>query len=299
MGAVVVFGSVNRDLVVTTKHLPIPGETVSGLDFQEFPGGKGANQAVAAARMGAKTALIGALGIDANGAAMRSFLDGEGIDLSALSSLPDIPTGVALITVDAQAENSIVVVPGANARVDAAMLPKTLLRDGDCLLAQFEVPLEATASVFRMARAAGAFTMLNPAPMQPVSEGLLALTDFLVLNETELAALTGAGAIADAAAAGAAIRTLHARGNAHLTVIATLGPEGCLALGPSGQVRIAGERVTAIDTTGAGDCFTGTLAAGLAQAMPFDQALARANHAAAISVTRRGAASSMPYLREI
>lgn len=299
MGAVVVFGSVNRDLVVTTSRLPDPGETVSGLNFQEFPGGKGANQAVAASRMGAKTTLVGALGMDANGAAMRAFLQSEGIDLSALASLPDVPTGVALITVDACAENSIVVVPGANARVEAGMLPQTLLQKGDCLLAQFEVPISETLAVFRSAHATGAFTMLNPAPMQPVPDALLALTDYLVLNEIELAQISGVDDIPDALAAIDAIRALRVRRGEHLCVIATLGSEGCLALGPFGQARHSGERVVALDTTGAGDCFTGTLAASLAKGMPLDQALMRSNRAAAISVTRRGAASSMPYLQEL
>lgn len=299
MAAVVVFGSVNRDLVIITQRLPHPGETVSGQDFREFPGGKGANQAVAAARMGARTALIGALGADANGAAMRAFLQNEGIDLTALASLSDIPTGVALITVDARAQNTIVVSPGANAHVHAAMLPDGLLRRGDCLLAQFEVPMTASLAAFRLARAAGAFTMLNPAPMQPIPETLLALTDYLVLNETELAALTGIPAIAGAAAAEAAIHALRAKSGAHLAIVATLGADGCLALGPQGHFRVEGERVIAVDTTGAGDCFTGTLAAGLAGSMPLGQALAHANHAAAISVTRRGAASSMPVLKEM
>lgn len=299
MGRVVVFGSINRDLVVQVAHLPRPGETVSGTFFSEFPGGKGANQAVAARRMGADVRLVGAIGGDGFGVAMRAFLAAEQIDLSALAVLEGVPTGIAMIGVEQSGENAIIVVAGANAQVKASQMDGADVQAGDVLVSQFEVPMNEIVAAFTRARAAGATTLLNPAPMQAIPAALLALCDFIVLNETELASASGFD-VANLEEAEAAMTALRARPSCdHLTLITTLGKDGCLALGPQGRYRIEGKSVKAVDTTGAGDCFVGALAAGLSEAMPLEAALLRANRAASLSVTRPGAASSMPRRDEI
>lgn len=296
MGRVLVLGSINRDIVVCVPRIPRPGETVLGNSSAEYPGGKGANQAVAAQRMGADVALIGATGDDGFGAAMRAFLAQEGINLDQVAVLPDVPTGIALITVESNGENAITVSPGANARVGEGGLPSLDLKAGDYLVCQFEIPLSAVMAGFQQARASGARSVLNPAPMQAISPDLLALTDILVLNEHELAQCTG---IADASSQPIEAMAELARAHPDLVVIATLGARGCIALAKGEITRIAGEPVPAIDTTGAGDCFVGALAALLAQGLALEQALRLANRAAGISVTRKGAASSMPMRAEI
>lgn len=294
MGRVLVFGSVNRDLVVRVPKIPRPGETIGGTNYQEFPGGKGGNQAVAAARMGVATSLIGAIGCDGFGRAMRDFLDGEGIDLTMLAECPAHPTGIALITVDAAAENAIVVAPGANHQVSAAQLDGFAFAAGDCLVSQFEVPLPAISLAFARARSAGAITILNPAPMLDMPAELLGLTDYLVLNEHELASIAATGPLADLDSCRAAMAGLRGSVGSDLAIIVTLGGDGCLAATQQGEIRVAGERVAAVDTTGAGDCFVGVLAAGLVEGLALPMAMARANRAAALSVTRAGAASAMP-----
>lgn len=296
MGRVVVLGSINRDLVVSVTEHPRPGETVAGQALREFPGGKGANQAVAARRAGAETALLGAIGKDGFGAAMHEFLAGETIDLSRLRLVEDRPTGIALITLDRHGENSIVVVAGANAVLGPADAAHLAACAGDCVLAQFEVPDAFIEAGFCKARDAGARTILNPAPMKPLPPALLALTDILILNETELEVAAGRQDLHEEAAITDAAQALA--GTAR-TVIVTLGAKGALAVSPEGVIRFEGERVDVVDTTGAGDCFVGNLAASLAAGRSLAEAMRRAGRAAAISVTRPGAAASMPYAREL
>ncbi len=296
MGRVVVFGSINRDLVVSVANHPRPGETVSGENLREFPGGKGANQAVAARRAGAETVLVGAIGDDSFGAAMRAFLDGEALDLSALRLVAGVPTGIALIALDALGENSIIVVPGANAVLEPRDTEALRMTPSDCVLAQFEVPEAFIEAGFRKARAAGARTILNPAPMKALMPSLLALTDILVLNETEL---EGASGRTDLRTENEIIAAAQCLAGPDRAVIVTLGPRGALAVTAEGIIRIDGERVDVVDTTGAGDCFVGNLAAGLARDLTLAEAMHRAGRAAAISVTRAGAATSMPYAREL
>lgn len=295
MARVIVLGSINRDIVVTVARIPRPGETVLGDDSREFPGGKGANQAVAASRMGADVTLIGATGNDGYARSMRAFLAEQGIDLTHVEACADVPTGIALISVDQAGENAITVSPGANARVGVAMIEGIAFQPGDILVCQFEIPLETVLAGFRKARAAGARTVLNPAPMREISGELLALTDLLVLNEHELAECSGSNLPGgEPILAEVMAKAIRGRGNPHLTVIATLGDEGCVAVGPEGRLRVPGERVTAVDTTGAGDCFVGALAAFLVKELALEEALRLANRAAAISVTKMGAAASMP-----
>ena len=185
MGRVFVAGSINMDVVATAERHPRLGETVAGREVLYFPGGKGANQAVAAAKLGAATTLIGRVGMDAFGRDLRAFLAAQGIDLAFVQDTPEAHTGTAIITV-ANADNTIVVVPGANALVSAADVAQPLLAKGDVAVSQFEIPLPAISAFFKRARAAGATTILNPAPALPFDRELLDLVDILILNETEL-----------------------------------------------------------------------------------------------------------------
>jgi ribokinase len=263
-----------------------------------FPGGKGANQAVAAAKLGASTTLIGRLGKDAFGDQLRAFLQAQGIDLSFVRETAEAHTGTAIITV-ARADNTIVVVPGANALVDAADVAGPALAKGDIAVSQFEIPLPTIAAFFQRARAAGATTILNPAPALAFDRKLLDLVDILVLNETELGLLAGQTLrdSDDQARFIAAARSLQT--SRDQTICVTLGKRGALALVGDEPLIIPGRIVTAVDTTGAGDCFVGALAAQLADGAVMRDALAAANTAASICVQRMGAAPSMPTAKEV
>ncbi|MCK1422918.1 ribokinase [Bradyrhizobium sp. 180] len=298
MGRVFVAGSINMDVVATADRHPRVGETVAGKQVLYFPGGKGANQAVAASRLGARTTLIGRLGKDSFGTELKAFLRSQGIDLGYVQQTADAHTGTAIITV-AEADNTIVVIPGANALVDADDVSVVPLLEGDVAVSQFEIPLPAIAAFFQRARAAGATTLLNPAPAQTMPGELLALVDILVLNETELGLLAGtelsdgneAARIIDVA------RQLQARRDQ--TICVTLGKRGVLALAGREEISVQGRTVKAVDTTGAGDCFVGALAAQLADGATLRDALTFANAAASISVQRMGAGPSMPTAKEV
>lgn len=298
MGRVFVAGSINMDVVATADRHPRVGETVAGRQVLYFPGGKGANQAVAASRLGAKTTLIGRLGTDAFGAELRTFLTAQGIDPGSIKETPETHTGTAIITV-AASDNTIVVIPGSNALVSADDVAGTPLAKGDVAVSQFEIPLPTIAAFFQRARAAGATTLLNPAPAQKMSGELLALVDILVLNETELGFLAGVelSDSDEAAKIIAVARKLQARQDQ--TICVTLGKRGVLALAASKEFAVQGRVVKAVDTTGAGDCFVGALASQLADGVPLRAALAFANAAASISVQRMGAGPSMPMAAEV
>jgi ribokinase len=298
MGRVVVAGSINMDVVATAERHPAVGETVAGQEVLYFPGGKGANQAVAAAKLGAETILIGRIGTDAFGAELKAFLAAEGVDLSSVRESAGAHTGTAVITI-AKADNTIVVVPGANGMVSAEDVRAVQLAKGDVAVSQLEIPLPAIATFFERARAAGATTILNPAPAQQMSAELLGLVDILVLNETELGLLSGKTigesdkieCFVDAATS--------LRVNERQTICVTLGKRGVVALAGGEALMVRGRAVTAVDTTGAGDCFVGALAAQLAQGAALRDALRYANVAASISVQRMGAAPSMPTADEV
>lgn len=298
MGRVFVAGSINMDVVATADRHPRIGETVAGRQVLYFPGGKGANQAVAASRLGAKTTLIGRLGTDAFGAELKAFLTAQGIDPGSIKETPDTHSGTAIITV-AASDNTIVVIPGSNALVSADDVADAPLAKGDVAVSQFEIPLPTIAAFFQRARAAGATTLLNPAPAQKMSGELLALVDILVLNETELGFLAGVelSDSDEAAKIIAVARKLQARKDQ--TICVTLGKRGVLALAASEEFAVQGRVVKAVDTTGAGDCFVGALAAQLADGVPLRAALAFANAAASISVQRMGAGPSMPTATEV
>jgi ribokinase len=298
MGAVFVAGSINMDMVATAERHPRTGETVAGREVFYFPGGKGANQAVAAARLGAATTLIGRVGKDAFGRDLRTFLAAQGVDLTFVNDTAGAHTGTAIITV-ANADNTVVVVPGANALVSAADIGAAPLAKGDIAVCQFEIPLPAIGAFFKRARAAGATTMLNPAPALPFDRELLDLVDILILNESELGLLAKAELrdTDDPRRFIEAARSLQT--GKDRTVCVTLGKRGVVALVNGESLVIPGRVVEAVDTTGAGDCFVGAVAAQLASGKSIRDALAYANIAASICVQRMGAAPSMPTAAEL
>jgi ribokinase len=298
MGRVFVAGSINMDVVATAGRHPRIGETVVGDAVLHFPGGKGANQAVAAAKLGAPTTLIGRLGKDAFGHDSKAFLAAQGIDLSFVQESAEAHTGTAIITV-ANADNTIVVVSGANALVSAADVTGPLLSQGDVAVSQFEIPLPAIGAFFTRARSVGATTILNPAPAIESNRELLDLVDILILNETELGFLakTELRDTDDYPRFIEAARSLQM--GEDKIVCVTLGKRGVLALVGGEPVIVPGRTVKAVDTTGAGDCFVGAAAAQLAGGKSIRDALDYANAAASICVQRMGAAPSMPTAREV
>ena len=298
MSRVFVAGSINMDVVATADRHPRIGETVAGNAVLYFPGGKGANQAVAAAKLGASTTLIGCIGRDAFGDELKAFLAAQGVDLSFVQDTAGAHTGTAIITV-ANADNTIVVVPGANAMVSAADVAAPTLAKGDIAVSQFEIPLPAIGAFFKRARAAGATTILNPAPAIECGAELLGLVDILILNESELGFLTKTELrdTDDSARFIAAVRSLQIGRDKIICV--TLGKHGVLALAGGEPLMIPGRAVEAVDTTGAGDCFVGAVAAQLAGGKSIGDALDYANAAASICVQRMGAAPSMPTAAEV
>jgi ribokinase len=298
MGRVFVAGSINMDVVATAARHPKVGETVAGKAVHYFPGGKGANQAVAAAKLGAPAILIGRLGTDAFGQQLRTFLGNQGVDLSFTKDAADIHTGTAIITI-ADADNTIVVVPGANALVSTDEVAAPALARDDIAVSQFEIPQATIAAFFKLARGVGATTILNPAPAIACEPGLLDLVDILILNETELGFLTNIDLhdSDDPARFVEAARSMQAGPDRIICV--TLGKRGVLALIGGEALTIAGRAVQAVDTTGAGDCFVGALAAQLAGGRTIRDALGYANAAASICVQRLGAAPSMPTAAEV
>ena len=298
MGRVFVAGSIIMDVVATAARHPKVGETVLGRDMFFFPGGKGSNQAVAAARLGADVALIGRIGRDAFGAELKTFLAAQGVDLACVKETDGAPTGSALIVV-AESDNAIVVVPAANAALGAADVERAAIARGDVLLAQLEIPAPTVRAFFARGRAAGACTSLNPAPAMEFDRALFELADLLILNETELAMASrrhvdANTSLADLAAAARALRT-HADQN----VCVTIGSRGAVAVIGEATHAFAGRSVAVADTTGAGDCFAGAVAAELARGRPLRDAFAFANVAASICVQRMGAGPSMPTAGEV
>ena len=299
MARVYVAGSINMDLVARAARHPQPGETVAGTHVATYPGGKGANQAIAAARLGAETVLLGKLGTDTFGDQLRDFLSGQGVRLDYLRQTAAAATGVAVIVVAESGENSIVVVAGANALLEPDDLTNVPIAAGDVVLSQFEIPLATIQQLFTRARAVGATTILNPAPAQRCTREVLALADVLILNETELAFFADVDPIAAPSPDAIAAAARRVRVRPEQVVVATLGAHGALAIIGERQLRIPGHRVRAVDTTAAGDTFAGATAARLACGYPIERALHDANTAAAICVQRPGAAPSIPTAAEV
>jgi len=294
-GPIVVLGSVNADLVLRCERLPRPGETVHGEDFQTVPGGKGANQAVAAARLGGRVEFIGCIGDDAFGAAARATLEREGVGTSGLRTQAGVPTGTAMILVERSGQNSIALAAGANARLDVAQVDDAAaaIACASLLVCQLESPLAAVQHAIGIARRHGVPVLLNPAPARPLSAALLSEVDILVPNESEAAVLADAGNALDPSAAAQALR-----GQRAATVIVTLGGKGVCVADERGTRQWPATAVQALDTTGAGDTFIGAFAVARQEGLGTDEAVRFAQRAAAISVTRAGAMASMPTRAE-
>ena len=314
----IVVGSVNVDLVATAVRLPAPGETVTGATFSRHHGGKGGNQAIAAARLGAPAAFIGAIGDDEFGREARAALAAEGIELSGLVVLPG-PSGVALILVDARGENMISVASGTNAALTAAHVEQALasraIGPGDILLVGHEIPTATVRAALRAGRAAGAMTILNPAPATGLDRSTFGLADILSPNRSELAALVaeesrrvgragGGGAAAGASRPDVAARSLMLAnsegGGVRRAVVVTLGAAGAVVVEVGREpVDLPATAVATVDTVGAGDAFNGALAAGLAAGLELVDASRRAIAAAALATTRSGAREGMPTAAEL
>jgi len=289
-GTVVVVGSVNMDVSVTVDRLPRAGETLLGGTMRRGGGGKGANQAIAAARAGgARTAMVGRVGADAEGDALRSALESEGIDCAALETSATESTGIALITVDASGENTIVVAAGANEEVTVDALTASVVARADVVLAQLEIPQRAVLAAAR-ARRAGAVFVLNAAPYAVIDPALLDEVDLLVVNEHEALGLTGAASIE------AATASLLGQVPA---VLVTLGAAGALLVRRGAPpVQVPASPVEVVDTTGAGDTFCGVLGAALARGDDDLTALQFASSAASIAVQHRGAQDAVPSVAQ-
>ncbi len=288
--SVLVVGSLNMDLVVPVPRHPKPGETVVGGDLRRFPGGKGANQAVAAARLGARVRMIGRVGADAYGTELKRGLEAEGIETADVAEL-DAPTGVALIGVSEDGQNAIVVSPGANARLRPEDLAPERFAGAGVAVLQLETPLATVRRAAELGRAAGARVLLNAAPAQALPEGLLKAVDLLVVNEFEAAQVAGAREPEGPEEALALARELARRVP---VAVVTLGARGLVWAGVEGEGVLPAFEVRAVDTTAAGDAFVGGLAAALAAGEPLQPALRFASAAGALAATRPGAQPSLP-----
>jgi len=295
---IVVVGSSNTDMIAKLPRIPKPGETIGGGAFSTADGGKGANQAVAAARAGAEVGFVARVGDDSFGEQAIAGFVGDGIDVQHVTRDPSAPSGVALIFVDDKGENSIAVAPGANAGltpedVEAA---EELISEADVVVMQLETPLDTVERAAVLACKHGASVILNPAPAQPLSDVILGNVSILTPNESEAELLTGIP-VEDDAGAEQAARALVERGVE--TVILTLGSRGAFVFESGSGQMVPGFKVDAVDTTAAGDVFNGTLAVGLAEGVSLFEAVRFANAAAALSVTRLGAQPSAPTRSEI
>ncbi len=295
---ILVVGSANVDFTVAAARLPRPGETITDGSLLVNHGGKGANQAVAARRLGAEVRFVGCVGDDASGREIRAALAQEGIDVAGISVTAAAATGTALIVVDREGRNQIAVAPGANRALTVEMVRRREVDVvwADVVMCQLETPLETAAWVLREARTRGKTTLLNPAPMRDDAVALVPLADYVTPNEIEAEGLTGlaVGDAEGAVAAGHALRKLGAG-----TVVVTLGPAGALACTPQGDLRVPAFAVTVVDTTGAGDAFNAGLAVGLAERLALRDALRLASATAALACTRRGAQASLPARAEV
>ena len=295
---ITVIGSSNTDMVIKTSKLPAPGETILGGDFFMNAGGKGANQAVAAARLGGKVSFIAKTGDDVFGKQARQLFEIENINTGNLVIDPGHPSGVALITVDAHGENCIVVAPGSNSYLtknDIDFACAEIL-SSDIILMQLEIPLETVTYVANIAYEAGKKIILNPAPAAKISEDLLSKLYMITPNETEAELISGI-AVTDTESAILAAQNLYERGVK--VVIITLGSKGALLYTGDEARVIESPKVEAVDTTAAGDVFNGAVAVAISEGMELEEAVKFACKAAAISVTRMGAQSSAPYRKEI
>lgn len=296
--SIVVVGSLNMDLVMRMDRAPAGGQTLPGHDFATSPGGKGANQAVACARMGASVAMVGRVGADANGSELKAGLAADGIDVLHVEAVEGANTGVAMIWVEDDGQNRIVLVAGANGLMNEAGIERAtaLIDSAAMLIVQLEIPMPAVDAVVARAHRAGVAVLMNPAPVAILCESLWRRIDLLVLNESEAAALcdTAVTDVASAAQAGAILRD---RGPDR--VLVTLGAQGVVIVDAAGSRHAPAQPVQAVDTTAAGDTFIGALAAFLCEGRTLDEAVVLGQAASALCVTRPGAQPSIPYRREL
>ena len=301
---ILVIGSLNADLVVRVPHFPQPGETISGGDLHIIPGGKGANQAVAAARQGANVAMLGRVGKDSFGAFLLDSLKSNSVDVTHVLA-DDSATGTAIIVVDANGQNSIVLSAGANGKVSPADVDSASSLTPSLILLQLEIPTPTVLHAARVTRQNGIRVILNPAPAQSLPDELISLVDFIIPNETELNLLTGVP-VTDAASAEQAARTLLARGAKN--VIVTLGSKGALVVSANQSTLVSAFNVNVVDTTAAGDAFIGGFASKLIESSgrsltPTDKevedAVRHANACGALAATKFGAQPSLPTKEEV
>lgn len=292
-----ILGSLNLDVSFSCEALPGPGETVLCSSVVSGPGGKGLNQAVAARRAGAEVRIAGAVGADPNGATLLSFLRSEGIDTDGIAQLADAATGLAHIVVDQSGENSIVVASGANRRASA---PLQFGKDtaARVYLSQLEIEIDTVGAFLAKGRRAGGTTILNAAPAVPAASGIATCADILIVNEHELSqfSMTSCSAEDAASITGAARKMIQ---RTDQTIIVTLGAAGTQIIDTTSSLRLPAHPAIVVDTTGAGDCFCGVLAASIAAGSPIVDAVGRANKAASLAVQRNGAANAMPMKAEI
>lgn len=298
MAKILVVGSSNTDMVVKSAHLPLPGETVLGGQFFTFAGGKGANQAVAAAKLGGDVTFLAKVGNDALGKAAVEGFKKEGIDVANIITDPESHSGVALIMVDDSGENCISVASGANGKFTPLDIENAseLVEKASFVLVQLEIPLETVTALVDKAFALGVPVILNPAPARPLSDELISKLFIITPNETEAELLTGVK-VTDQLSVAKAAKMLREKG-AKLVII-TLGAKGAFLLSDQEEILIPSIQVNAVDTTAAGDTFNGALTVALSEGMEIKAAIRFANQAAAISVTRMGAQSSQPYRSEL
>jgi len=295
---IVVVGSLNMDLVMRMDRAPAGGETLTGHDFATLPGGKGANQAVACARMGARVAMVGRVGADANGELLRSALAADGIDVSEVDALTAAHTGVAMIWVEEGGQNRIVLASGANGLLDAGAVERAaaLIDAATMLIVQLEVPMATIEDAVARVHRAGGTVLMNAAPAAALPASLWPQIDILVVNESEAAMLSDI-AVVDPVSAATAGANLRERGPDR--VLVTLGAQGVVVVDAGGTRHAPARPVQAVDTTAAGDTFIGALAAALCEGRTLDDAVALGQAASALCVTRRGAQASIPYRREL
>lgn len=295
---ITVVGSVNMDLVFRTPRMPAVGETLLGHEFRQIPGGKGANQAVAAARQGAEVSFIGAVGDDGFGDFSQQCLANEGINISHLARVAGVATGVAGILVEDNGSNSIVLAAGANATLNVSQieLAASVIGAAQLLLCQLETPVDTVTRAIAIAHAQGVKVVLNPAPAQQLDPAVLKQVDYLIVNETEASQLSGISVTNQASAQQASERLLELGVG---TVLLTMGGDGALITQAGGSEFIPAIRVDVVDTTAAGDTFVGAFAVGIANALSVSDASREAQYAAALTVTKLGAQTSIPRRSEV
>ncbi len=297
MSRVIVAGSINMDVVAEASKHPKVGETVLGEDIQFIPGGKGSNTAIASSKQEVETLLIGKIGRDDFGTTLENFLKSQGINLKYLLKTDQVKTGTAVVTL-AQKDNTIVIIPGANFELKIKDLQSVAIKAGDILVSQFEIPTNIVEAFFKKGKKSQAMTILNPSPAKKVSKTLLKLSDILVINEVELAFYSGRGEIKDLSFKNIASLASKLKSFDAQVIVVTLGKLGVVVVEKNRMYQIPSKKVKVVDTTGAGDCFLGALAAKLAEGAELKNALSYANMAASLKVQRLGA-SSMPTKREV